>query len=75
MTQTKLESESVSWDTPGQTSSVDSTTGMFDDNSNSFFAQGDMAKNKSEKPDGGLCLWNGCEKTRRKPYDSIWSLY
>ena len=42
LTQTKLESETVSWDT-GQTSS-DSTTGMFDDNSNSSFAQGDMVK-------------------------------
>ena len=75
LTQTKLESKSVTWDTPRQTSSLDSTTGMYDDNSNAFFAQGDTAKNKTEKPEGGLCLWNGCENTRRKPYDSIWSLY
>ena len=75
LTQTKLEGKSVSWDTPKQTSSLDSTTGMYDDNSNAFFAQGDMAKNKTEKPEGGLCLWNGCDKSRRKPYDSIWSLY
>ena len=75
LTQTKLESKSVTWDTPKQTSSLDSTTGMYDDNSNAFFAQGDMAKDKTEKPEGGLCLWNGCDKTRRKPYDSIWSLY
>ena len=75
LTQTKLEGKSVSWDTPKQTSSLDSTTGMYDDNSNAFFAQGDMAKNKTEKPEGGLCLWNGCDKSRRRPYDSIWSLY
>lgn len=75
LTQTKLESSSVSWDTPKQTSSLDSTTGMFNDNSNSFFAQGEYAKNRSEKPEGGLCLWNGCDNSRRKPYDSIWSLY
>lgn len=75
LTQTKLESKSITWDTPKQTSSLDSTTGMYDDNSNTFFSQGDMAKDKTEKPEGGLCLWKGCDKTRRKPYDSVWGLY
>lgn len=75
LSKTSLSGSSVNWDTPTQTSAVDSTTGMFGDTKNTLFGQGDMAKNNDKKPDGGLCLWKGCESTKRKPYDSIWSLY
>ena len=36
--------------------------------------RGDI-KNMSEKPDGGLCMWKGCERLGKAPYDSIWNLY
>ena len=75
LSKTSLTVSSFNGDIPVQTSAVDSTTGMFDDTGNTLFGQGDMAKNNSKKPDGGLCLWKGCESTKRKPYDSIWSLY
>ena len=50
---------------------------MYGDNSNSKMGYGDRAKNHHrEYPDGGLCLWNGCEKHQKgKAYDSVWSLY
>ena len=32
-------------------------------------------KKMSEKPDGGLCMWKGCERLGKAPYDSIWNLY
>ena len=73
--QTTLTSEDISWETPKQTSALSSTTGMFNDTSNRLFGIGDKSQNNSEKPDGGLCLWKGCENWKRKPYDSIWSLY
>jgi len=75
LSKSSLTANSFNGDTPVQTSAVDSTTGMFHDKGNTFFGQGDMAKNNSKKPDGGLCLWKGCDSTKRKPYDSIWSLY
>ena len=75
LTNTSLTGENINWDTPKTTSSLDSTTGMFNDNSNKFFAQGDLAKNHNKKPEDGLCLWKGCDKSPKKPYDSIWSLY
>ena len=52
------------------------TTGMYGDNSNSMMGYGDKATKHHGKPDGGLCMWKGCEKhPKKKPYDSIWSLY
>lgn len=73
---TDLPSSNVNWATPKDTSSLDSTTGMFTDNSNSLLGYGDLSKDKTEKPEGGLCLWKGCEKkNKRQPYDSIWSIY
>jgi hypothetical protein len=75
LTKSSLTGENINWDTPKTTSSLDSTTGMFNDNSNKFFAQGDLAKNDNKKPEDGLCLWKGCDKSPKKPYDSIWSLY
>lgn len=75
LTNSSLSGKNINWDTPVTTSSLDSTTGMFNDNSNKFFAQGDMAKNDNKKPEDGLCLWKGCDSSARKPYDSIWSLY
>ena len=64
------------WDTPTDTAKI-TTTGMYGDNSNSKMGYGDRARNHhKEYPDGGLCLWKGCEKQRKgKPYDSVWSLY
>ena len=49
----------------------------YGDNSNSMMGYGDKAKkHHKEKPDGGLCLWKGCEKHEKgRPYDSVWSLY
>ena len=32
-------------------------------------------KKKAKLPDGGLCMWKGCERLGKSPYDSIWNLY
>ena len=66
-----LSNSQVDWESPRQSTTL-STTGMYGDNSNSMIGGGD----KASKPDGGLCMWKGCEKhPKRKPYDSVWSLY
>ena len=68
---TALSNSQVNWESP-QHSTTLRTTGMYGDNSNSMMGYGD----KASKPDGGLCMWKGCEKhPKRKPYDSVWSLY
>ena len=46
-----------------------STTGMYGDNANA------MMSNNTELPEGGLCMWSGCERLGKSPYDSIWNLY
>ena len=58
------------------------TTGMYGDNSNALMSKSereakfrDDIKKMSEKPDGGLCMWKGCERLGKAPYDSIWNLY
>ena len=73
---TMISNSQVDWETPGQKPNI-TTTGMYGDNSNSMMGYGDKAKkHHKEKPDGGLCLWKGCEKhIKGKPYDSVWSLY
>tara|TARA_Y100001935_G_scaffold144916_1_gene119731 strand:- start:556 stop:2157 length:1602 start_codon:yes stop_codon:yes gene_type:complete len=73
---TIISNSQVDWDTPTDTAKI-TTTGMYGDNSNSKMGYGDRAKNHHrEYPDGGLCLWNGCEKHQKgKAYDSVWSLY
>ena len=83
---TSISNSQVNWETP-KNSSKTTTTGMYGDNSNSMMGYGDKAtKNHSRliqkkdgsvgEPDGGLCMWKGCEKhPKRKPYDSVWSLY
>ena len=73
---TVISNSQVDWETPGQKPNI-TTTGMYGDNSNSMMGYGDKAKkHHKEKPDGGLCLWKGCEKREKgKPYDSVWSLY
>ena len=73
---TMISNSQVDWETPGQKPNI-TTTGMYGDNSNSMMGYGDKAKkHHREKPDGGLCLWKGCEKhIKGKPYDSVWSLY
>ena len=66
-----LSNSQVNWETSKHSTTL-RTTGMYGDNSNSMMGYGD----KAGKPDGGLCMWKGCEKhPKRKPYDSIWSLY
>ena len=66
-----ISNSQVDWESP-QHSTTLRTTGMYGDNSNSMIGGGD----KASKPDGGLCMWKGCEKhPKRKPYDSVWSLY
>ena len=73
---TVISNSQVDWETPGQKPNI-TTTGMYGDNSNSMMGYGDKAKkHHKEKPDGGLCLWKGCEKHEKgRPYDSVWSLY
>ena len=73
---TMISNSQVDWDTPTDTAKI-TTTGMYGDNSNSKMGYGDRAKNHhKEYPDGGLCLWNGCEKNQKgRAYDSVWSLY
>jgi len=73
---TMISNSQVDWDTPTDTAKI-TTTGMYGDNSNSKMGYGDRAKNHHrEYPDGGLCLWNGCEKHQKgRAYDSVWSLY
>ena len=66
-----ISNSQVDWESP-QHSTTLRTTGMYGDNSNSMIGGGD----KASKPEGGLCMWKGCEKhPKRKPYDSVWSLY
>lgn len=66
-----ISNSQVDWESP-QHSTTLRTTGMYGDNSNSMIGDGD----KASKPEGGLCMWKGCEKhPKRKPYDSVWSLY
>jgi len=66
-----ISNSQVDWESP-QHSTTLRTTGMYGDNSNSMIGGGD----KASKPEGGLCMWKGCDKhPKRKPYDSIWSLY
>ena len=73
---TTISNSQVDWKTPRQTPKI-TTTGMYNDNSNSIMGYGDKAtKHHREKPDGGLCLWEGCYKHKKGyPYDSIYSLY
>ena len=73
---TIISNSQVDWETPSQKPNI-TTTGMYGDNSNSMMGYGDKAKkHHREKPDGGLCLWKGCEKNKKgQPYDSVWSLY
>jgi hypothetical protein len=58
------------------------TTGMYGDNSNAMMSRSerdanfrDDIKKKAKLPDGGLCMWSGCERLGKSPYDSIWNLY
>ena len=73
---TTISNSQVDWQAPRATAKM-STTGMYNDNSNSMLGYGSKAtKHHSEKPANGLCLWKGCEKNEKgKPYDSIYSLY
>jgi hypothetical protein len=73
---TTISNSQVDWESPRTTAKM-STTGMYNDNSNSMLGYGDKAtKHHSEKPQNGLCLWKGCEKNEKgKPYDSVYSLY
>jgi len=73
---TTISNSQLDWETPRSTSKM-TTTGMYNDNSNSMLGYGDKAtKHHTEKPQNGLCLWKGCEKNEKgKPYDSIYSLY
>ena len=73
---TTISNSQVDWESPRTTAKM-STTGMYNDNSNSMLGYGDKAtKHHSEKPENGLCLWKGCEKNEKgKPYDSVYSLY
>ena len=70
----RLSSSQVDWKTSKQTVKM-STTGMYGDDSNALIGKGDKAVKHHEDPDGGLCLWADCDKSKNKPYDSIWSLY
>jgi len=67
----KLSNSQVDWETSKLTPKL-KTTGMYGENSNSLMGYGDKA---TEKPEGGLCMWKGCDKSKNSPYDSIWSLY
>lgn len=70
-----IHSNSVDWDTP-KLEIKQTTTGMFDDNSNVKFNQGETATENSTKlEEQGLCLWKGCQKGLGQPLDSVWSLY
>ena len=86
---TRLSNSNVDWSTSKQVSQ-NKITGMYGDNSNILMGKGDKAIqhhkiNKyssmtgdeifEREPDGGLCLWKGCEKGKGQPYDSIWSVY
>ena len=73
---TQLSNSQVDWKTPRQTIKV-STTGMYGDDSNALLGKGDKAvkHHKDKDSDGGLCLWEGCDKSKNRPYDSVWSLY
>jgi len=73
---TTISNSQVDWEAPRTTAKM-STTGMYNDNSNSMLGYGDKAtKHHSEKPENGLCLWKGCEKNEKgQPYDSVYSLY
>ena len=73
---TTISNSQVDWEAPRTTAKM-STTGMYNDNSNSMLGYGDKAtKHHTEKPQNGLCLWKGCEKNEKgKPYDSVYSLY
>tara|TARA_B100002019_G_scaffold194721_1_gene168598 strand:+ start:937 stop:2298 length:1362 start_codon:yes stop_codon:yes gene_type:complete len=72
---TIITNSQVDWDSPQQYTKL-RTTGMYGDNSNSMMGYGDKAEKHHGKPDGGLCMWKGCEKhPKKKPYDSVWSLY
>jgi len=83
---TSISNSQVNWETPKNSLKI-TTTGMYGDNSNSMMGYGDNAiknhnkinqlnNNANEDPDGGLCMWKGCEKhPKKKPFDSIWSLY
>ena len=70
----QLSSSQVDWKTSKQTVKM-STTGMYGDDSNALIGKGDKAVKHHEDPDGGLCLWEGCDKSKNRPYDSVWSLY
>ncbi len=70
-----IHSNSVDWDTP-KLEIKQTTTGMFNDNSNVKFNQGETATENSTKlEEQGLCLWKGCQKGLGQPTDSVWSLY
>jgi hypothetical protein len=70
-----IHSNSVDWDTP-KLEIKQITTGMFDDNGNTKFNQGDKATENSTKlEEQGLCLWKGCQTGPGEPVDSVWSVY
>ena len=71
-----ISNSQVDWEVPRSTAKM-TTTGMYNDNSNSMFGYGNKAaKHHTEQPQNGLCLWKGCEKNEKGiPYDSIYSLY
>ena len=70
-----IHSNEVDWNTP-KLEIKQSTTGMFNDNSNIKFNQGDKASENSDRlEEQGLCLWKGCHKGKGAPLDSIWSVY
>jgi hypothetical protein len=70
-----IHSNSVDWDTP-KLEIKQITTGMFDDNGNTKFNQGDKATENSRKlEEQGLCLWKGCQTGPGEPVDSVWSVY
>ena len=71
-----ISNSQVDWEVPRSTAKM-TTTGMYNDNSNSMLGYGNKAaKHHTEQPQNGLCLWKGCEKNEKgRPYDSIYSLY
>jgi hypothetical protein len=71
---TQLTSSQVDWRAPKQAIKV-RTTGMFGDDSNALIGKGEKAVKHHKDSDGGLCLWEGCDKSKNRPYDSVWSLY
>tara|TARA_B000000475_G_C15996811_1_gene447273 strand:+ start:357 stop:1943 length:1587 start_codon:yes stop_codon:yes gene_type:complete len=71
-----ISNSQVDWEVPRSTAKM-TTTGMYNDNSNSMLGYGNKApKHHTEQPENGLCLWKGCEKNEKgRPYDSVYSLY